>query len=816
MLRVLSNTLATRERERLESLEERGGDHFAAAIRSIRPVRSSVRPRGSFCTPSARSAIECVRASGSAPAVFAARHAIGGAFSRATQVRMQSVIGYAKNVNGRRAASAYHLGGSSGRLSGSSSNASTTATPAADQQNGSGNGALDGVTFPVLMTPSPLSSSSSSTSSLPSLGGLEGPGSSSSNSSEMKRVQSTQVISQASELNQEWQVNKHGSVVDKTNPFIGYFQTGHDSPSLPLPSGLPPRSTSGAGPARRNIAAATPYATLLNQPKKIAGWIGSQNTRLPSMFSSKRDQSAESASNFDQKQQNGSEDVKDTSLLDSLRAAASSFGGGAKQASDQDSSEQKLPLSQTELLPFRLATTSRFEQDFEVIESLGQGGQGAVFKARSRVDGCYYAIKKVTLSGGDSTELEQARREAVSMAAIPPHSNVVRYHTAWIEVEPIQGISSSTASVRGSDVPDDEDEVNSLETAAVDDEVSFSVESSSEYLNFEKSFGGFEFEDPSHSMMTFNDENEESTGSNEAKLTGVGKTKLTLYIQMELCGTTTTPAHYEKDETFDRFVDRLKQKPDDPPQQEHHSNLTQWLRSSIDERRTSRSAAKHIEGLKLYLGVAQGVAHMHSVGVIHRDLKPDNIFIHGEVAKVGDFGLSKSIFADSKAPQQHGVSSNTNEYGDHTTALGTFTYASPEQLGHRFNNSKAASRVKSAKYSIKSDIFALGVILLELCCPFSTMMERSQVLTAVRHGVVPQKALQRYPTEMALVLRMTAVDPAERPTAEEICEQIRSLLLTSNAISARSALDEFRDLQALESLVAEMNDKIQSFGIALA
>uniref|UniRef100_K3WJ11 Protein kinase domain-containing protein n=1 Tax=Globisporangium ultimum (strain ATCC 200006 / CBS 805.95 / DAOM BR144) TaxID=431595 RepID=K3WJ11_GLOUD len=500
-----------------------------------------------------------------------------------------------------------------------------------------------------------------------------------------------------------------------------------------------------------------------------------------------RDQSTESASNFDQKQLNGSEDVK----------AATSFGRGAKQASDQDSSDQKLPLSQTELLPFRLAPASRFEQDFEVVESLGQGGQGAVFKARSRVDGCYYAIKKVTLSGGDSTELEQARREAVSMAAIPPHSNVVRYHTAWIEVEPIQGISSSTASVRGSDVPDDEDEINSLEASEVNDEVSFSVESSSEYLDFEKSFGGFEFEDPSHSMVTFNDENEESTGSDEAKLTGVGKTKLTLYIQMELCGTTTTPAHYEKDETFDRFVDRLKQKPDDPPQQEHHSNLTQWLRSSIDERssRTSRGAAKHIEGLKLYLGVAQGVAHMHSVGVIHRDLKPDNIFIHGEVAKVGDFGLSKSIFADSKASQQPGASSNTNEYGDHTTALGTFTYASPEQLGHRFNNSKAASRVKSAKYSIKSDIFALGVILLELCCPFSTMMERSQVLTAVRHGVVPQKALKKYPTEMALVLRMTAVDPAERPTAEEICEQIRSLLLTSNAISARSALDEFRDLQ---------------------
>lgn len=683
---------------------------------------------------------------------------------------MQSVFGIAKNVNGRRAASAYHLGGSGARLPGASTaNNSTAAAPGGDQQQGAhGNSsALDGVAFPILMTSSPLSSSSSSSS----LGGLDSNTSKPSGSAELKRVHSSQVINHQNDLSQDWHVSKHGSVVDKTNPFIGYFQTGRDSPP-PLPSGLPPRSTSGAAAPRRDVGG-TPYSAFLNQPKKIADWIGSQSTRLPSLFSSKRDQTAESKndSDWNQQQQDGRENGKGASLLSSLRAATTSLGETSKQATEQEPDEQKAPLSQTELLPFRAITSSRFEQDFEVIESLGQGGQGAVFKARSRVDGCYYAIKKVTLSnsavGGDSTELEQARREAVSMAAIPPHSNVVRYHTAWIETEPIEGITSSTASVRGSDVPDGVDDEIGSQGSIDENEESFSMDSSSEYINFEKSFGGFEFEDPSQSMMAYNDDKEDLSGSSQEKLSGVGKTKLTLFIQMELCGTTGASPLHDEEETFVRFVDRLKLKPDQPPQQEHHSNFTQWLRSSIDERssRGSSGASKHLEGLKLYLGVAQGVAHMHSVGVIHRDLKPDNIFIHGEVAKVGDFGLSKSIFADSKvSPQQRNEigMSNTDEYGDHTTALGTFTYASPEQLGHRFHSSKDASRVKSAKYSIKSDIFALGVILLELCCPFGTMMERSQVLTAVRHGVVPQKALQRYPAEMALVLRMTAVDPAER------------------------------------------------------
>lgn len=695
---------------------------------------------------------------------------------------MQSVFGIAKNVNGRRVATAYHLGGSG---SGRASNSTTTATPGEQQQLQPGS---DGVILSMMKTPQSSSLVSSlSSSSLASLGGLEsGPSSGSSSrlgtptvdgnaNAELTRLYSTPFLSTPKyDQEQDWHVSKHGSVVDKTNPFIGYFQTGRDSPSssMPMPAGLPPRSTSGTGPSIREVTA-MPYAALLNQPKRIADWIGSQSTRLPSMFT-KREQGDKQTSVQTQQfgdQQGGKEETKGMSLLSSLKAAATSLGAGSRKDAEQRSPQQKSSLPQTELFTLQTPATSRLEQDFELVESLGQGGQGTVFKARSKIDGRFYAIKKVALSNtalDDATELEQARREAVSMAAIPPHSNVVRYHTAWIEVEPVESITSSTASVRGSDVPDEEEELGSEHSTHPND-VSFSIASSvSEYVNFENSFGGFEFEDPSQSMMSYTngkeDEDEFSSESEKEKLAGVGKSKLTLYIQMELCGTS-VGSPVREEETFDRFVDRLKQVAS-PPLQEQYSNLTQWLRSSVDERSAGNPSnrTKHAEGLKLFLGVAQGVSHMHSVGVIHRDLKPDNIFIHGEVAKVGDFGLSKSIFADSSknVAQQGRDFENSDEYGDHTTALGTFTYASPEQLGHRFNSSLNTSRVKSAKYSIKSDIFALGVILLELCCPFGTMMERSQVLTAVRHGVVPQKALQRYPSEMALVLRMTAVDPAER------------------------------------------------------
>ncbi|CAI5707490.1 unnamed protein product [Peronospora effusa] len=115
------------------------------------------------------------------------------------------------------------------------------------------------------------------------------------------------------------------------------------------------------------------------------------------------------------------------------------------------------------------------------------------------------------------------------------------------------------------------------------------------------------------------------------------------------------------------------------------------------------------------------------------------------------------------------------------------------------------------------------------------MMERSQVLTGVRHGVVPQKARQNFPMEMDLVLRMTSIDPGERPTSVEVCEQLRKIIAASSiTIAPASALQELREIQSklatavrlvrdrthatlqLEALVSELNEKVRNVEIALA
>jgi serine/threonine protein kinase len=80
---------------------------------------------------------------------------------------------------------------------------------------------------------------------------------------------------------------------------------------------------------------------------------------------------------------------------------------------------------------------------------------------------------------------------------------------------------------------------------------------------------------------------------------------------------------------------------------------------------------------------------LHSNKIIHRDIKPDNIFIdHNKRAFLGDYSLSK-------------VFSNTYKDGTHTSKIATTTYRAPEV-------------VKGKKYNHKADIWSLGVSLFEL------------------------------------------------------------------------------------------------------
>jgi len=155
--------------------------------------------------------------------------------------------------------------------------------------------------------------------------------------------------------------------------------------------------------------------------------------------------------------------------------------------------------------------------------------------------------------------------------------------------------------------------------------------------------------------------------------------------------------------------------------------------------------------IDLFRGVAAAAAHAHSYGVVHRDLRPENVLLQPVgpqqvQPRVVDWGLAK-------------IRDAQGSMGGLTTvqrSLGTPGYAAPEQI-------KDASSVTPA-----SDVFALGVLLYELICgvaPFAGKSELGAALAARQRDYVPlADRVPDVPGDIsALVHRMLDPDPTQRP-----------------------------------------------------
>ena len=169
------------------------------------------------------------------------------------------------------------------------------------------------------------------------------------------------------------------------------------------------------------------------------------------------------------------------------------------------------------------------------------------------------------------------------------------------------------------------------------------------------------------------------------------------------------------------------------------------------------------EILNVCVQLCKALAYMHSKQVIHRDVKPANIFYteDGDV-RLGDFGLSRDLSeADDPAiDSANSSSSHLRSSGSRTDAttthIGTQIYSSPEQLTSR------------GHYDYKSDIYAAGVVLYEMSFPpFKTAFEKCEVLNRPRRGALPETHEGISHALYDLIKRMMALDPTKRPTASE-------------------------------------------------
>lgn len=227
--------------------------------------------------------------------------------------------------------------------------------------------------------------------------------------------------------------------------------------------------------------------------------------------------------------------------------------------------------------------------------------------------------------------------------------------------------------------------------------------------------------------------------------------------------------------------------------------LQQWL----DDRNVSYTSHDELNetdeknAMNIFKRILQGVEYFHSENIIHRDLKPSNIFLSLKncVPKIGDFGLATVL----------AVVQETDETGDHvkgyTTKIGTKPYTSPEQL-------------KSKIYDQKTDMYSLGVILIELLCPFKTRMEKSRIIDDMKHVRYSAAFEKRWAHHTKLVKRLLSENPSDRPTSKEI---LGSNLFTATDTVKRELLPsacnklkvDLRDSSSIIETLMKENDKLR-------
>jgi serine/threonine protein kinase len=181
------------------------------------------------------------------------------------------------------------------------------------------------------------------------------------------------------------------------------------------------------------------------------------------------------------------------------------------------------------------------------------------------------------------------------------------------------------------------------------------------------------------------------------------------------------------------------------------------------------------ETVRILRDIVSALAYAHAYGVIHRDVKPDNVLLSGGVAVVTDFGVAKAVTASADSSGHTGLTSLG-------VALGTPAYMAPEQA------------TASPNTDHRADIYALGIVAYEMLTGSPPFMGRSaQQVLAAQVVEEPDPVERRRPAVPPMLANLVndclAKRPADRPqSAVAVMHVLDAIATPSGGTAATTAV----------------------------
>jgi serine/threonine-protein kinase len=210
--------------------------------------------------------------------------------------------------------------------------------------------------------------------------------------------------------------------------------------------------------------------------------------------------------------------------------------------------------------------------------------------------------------------------------------------------------------------------------------------------------------------------------------------------------------------------------------------------------RLARGPLSVREAVSILKDVARALVYAHGHGIIHRDIKPDNILLSGGSATVTDFGVAKAITASREGTRREPTTTRSGTITLVGTSIGTPAYMAPEQ----------AAGDPSTDH--RADLYALGIVGYEMLVgtpPFHGRAPQQLLAAQLTEKPAPIES-RRYDVPAALaqlLMRLLEKEPAKRPkTAAEVARALEDPAVVSGTFVSAQAPNQQRPRRVIWAL----------------